>query len=245
MKPIPCFPASDLLRQIPRQDCHIHSTFSDGKATWRAMAEQAEIISLQHITFTEHVNLTSTWVPDYVETIRRAQEDSSFGCRIFLSAEVKAADVFGTPDIHQGYLAQFDYLVGVIHRYPKNGGGLHAFKDLTPEQAQEIDFTVSRNLILHPEVDVIGHLGGVYAHYFGEYAPGMLEELIDLAVGCNKVVELNTNDRYRHQFDRILSHCLATNAWITLGSDAHTTQELGGCIDRVKQRLLAQGQKVG
>ena len=237
MKQVPCFKASQLLRRIPRQDCHLHSTFSDGKASWQAMVEQAAKISLEQITFTDHVNQTSTWVPEYAQTIRRAQQESSFGPQIFLSAEVKAANITGTPDINPEYLRLFDYLVGVIHRYPMNDGGFHRFQDLTPAQAQDIDYSVTRMLILHPDVDVIGHLGGTFSHYFGEYAPGLLEELVDLAVTHGKVVELNSNVRYRHQFERILQQCLASDALITLGSDAHTPEELGGCIGQVEQRL--------
>ncbi len=237
MKQIPCFKASDLLRQVPRQDCHVHSTFSDGKASWSAMVEQADKISLEQITFTDHVNQSSTWVPDYVKTIRQAQSEGRCGENVFLSAEVKAADVSGTPDIAREYLEHLDYLVGVIHRYPKRDGGFHAFVDLTAEQAQEIDYAVSRKLIMHPDVDVIGHLGGTFSHYFGEYAAGQLEELVDLAVACGKVVEINSNLRYRHQFDRILARCIAADALITLGSDAHSIEELGGCVDTVQERL--------
>lgn len=239
----PWFRASVLRHQVPRQDCHVHSTFSDGKATWSAMVEQAAKISLEKITFTEHVNQSSTWVPGYVQTIRNAQKERSFNVDIFLSGEVKAADVDGTPDINPEYLSQFDYLVGVIHRYPKIGGGLHNFKDLTQEQAQDIDFSVSRRLILHPNVHVLGHLGGTFSHYFGEYAVGLLEELVDLAAAHGKVIELNSNDRYRHQFDRILRRCLATDCLITLGSDAHTLDELGGCIGRVEKKMADLPQK--
>lgn len=239
MKQIPCFRASELLRQVPRQDCHVHSTFSDGKASWLAMVEQAEKISLEQITFTDHVNQTSTWVPDYVQTLRQAQSEGRCGENVFLSAEVKAADVSGTPDIAGEYLELLDFLVGVIHRYPKAGGGFHVFKEMTAEQAQEIDYAVSRKLIMHPQVDVIGHLGGTYSHYFGEYAPGLLEDLVDLAVACEKVVEINSNLRYRHQFDRILRRCIAADALITLGSDAHSIEELGGCVAAVQERLAA------
>lgn len=239
----PWFRASALRQQVPRQDCHVHSTFSDGKATWLAMVEQAAKISLEKITFTDHVNQSSTWVPGYVQTIREAQKERTFDVDIFLSAEVKAADVDGTPDIDPEYMGQFDYLVGVIHRYPKTGGGLHVFKDLTREQAQDIDYSVSRRLILHPDVHVLGHLGGTFSHYFGEYAAGLLEDLVDLAATHGKVIELNCNDRYRHQFDRILRRCLATDCLITLGSDAHTLEELGGCIGTVEKKLEDLSQK--
>ena len=240
MKHVPCFRASELLEAIPMQDTHIHTRFSDGRNSYQEYIDRAYDLGLETIAFTEHADDTSPWFPEYVETLRRAHDEHAGKLRVCVSAEVKAAEHDGTPNMSLARMAHVDYLVGVIHRYPMGGDKWHEFDELSAEQALDLDYEISKGLASHPDVDVLGHPGGVYAHYYGSYDESRMRNIVDVANQNGTVIEINSHERYQRHFKMILDRCFELDALITLGSDAHGAEELGDVITATREWVEAR-----
>lgn len=224
----PFFKASTLqTNNIPQIDSHMHTNWTDGRSTFEEYVLRAKELKLESIAFTEHADDKSPWFSEFIFIKDRIRELAS-PVKVYFGAEVKAAHTDGTLSMGEERIHQLDFIMGVLHRYPNGNGGYHSFKDLTPEYAQELDFELSRALLSNPLVDVWGHPGGVYVHYFGAYRESMMRELIALAVRNGKIVEINTNMRYRSVLPVIYDECIARDCLISVGSDAHEVSELGG-----------------
>ena len=55
----------------PRQDMHVHSTFSDGRDPIEGNVAEAEALGLTQLTCVDHVRAGTDWVPEYVAAVRR------------------------------------------------------------------------------------------------------------------------------------------------------------------------------
>lgn len=235
----PFFRAGDLLQGgIPRINAHAHTALTDGKGALEDYVRQAQSLGLTDIAFTEHMDDTSVWFDEYIASRERLQKLAD-PVRVYLAGEIKAADPDGRLNMSPERMKKLDFVVGVLHRYPDGRGGYHAFRDLSPADALEKDFKISLALLKNPLMDVWGHPAGVYAHYFGDYDRARLEYLVEFAADCGKVVELNTNERYRRVFPVILKKCIELNCMVSLGSDAHDVNELGSCAEVVRKALSA------
>lgn len=211
---------------IPKIDAHVHTNLTDGASSFEAYARRARDLDLEAIAFTEHTDDNSMWYDDYL-ALRPRIQDIAAPTKVYFGAEVKLADPSGALSLGQDRIRQLDFIVGVLHRYPDGDGGYVSLESLSPAEAQELDYTLSKALLTNPLVDVWGHPGGVYAKYFGAYRESWLRELVALAVKEGKVVEINTNARYRSVFKVVLEECLARDCLVSLGSDAHHVAELG------------------
>lgn len=222
------FLSSDILTKgtFPKIDAHVHTNWTDGRSTFEEYAIRAVELGLEAIAFTEHADDNSPWFNDYVNIRERIRELAA-PVKIYFGAEVKVSCPDGTINLHPEKIKQLDFVMGVLHRYPDGNGGFQAFRDLSAQEAQEIDFALSKALLSNPLIDVWGHPGGVYATYFGAYQEDMLGELISLAVQEGKVIEINTKHRYRPVLDVIMRECSMHDCLISIGSDAHEVGELG------------------
>jgi putative hydrolase len=227
----PFFKANALLTpNIPRVDAHMHTNWTDGKDSFKDYALRAKELNLDAIAFTEHTDDKSPWFQEYLAIQEEVRELAS-PVKVFFGAEVKAAHTDGTLSMSEERIIKLDFIVGVLHRYPDGNGGYHNFKNLTPEEAQQIDFELTRALLANPRVDVWGHPGGVYVHWFGPYNEKLMRELIRIAEHNNKIVEINTNLRYRSILPVIYDECVTRDCLISVGSDVHQLSELGNVCD--------------
>jgi putative hydrolase len=156
---------------------------------------------------------------------------------VYFGAEVKLASPSGAINISNERAAAADFVVGVLHSYPDGKGGYLKFRDLEPSWAMDWDYQLSKALLTNPAVDVFGHPCGVYANYFGPYNTEKLRELVTLAAENNKVVELNSAERYRHVFPVIFQRCMELDCLVSIGSDAHTTDKLGHVVSFLRNYI--------
>jgi putative hydrolase len=214
---------------IPAVDAHVHTTLTDGRSSFESYARRARELGLEAIAFTEHTDDSSPWYDEYLELRARIREMAA-PTKVYFGAEVKMADPNGALGLGAERISRLDFIVGVLHRYPDGNGGYLSFDDLSPKDALELDYVLSKALLANPVVDVWGHPAGVYAKYFGAYRESWLRELVALAVRQGKVVEINTNPRYRSVFPLIFEECLARDCLVSIGSDAHDVGELGDAV---------------
>ncbi len=103
---------------------HTHSTFCDGKADARTMAEAAFAHHYTHLGFSAHApvpfktrwNLPWERAQSYVETVRAlAQEFEQKGMKIFLGLETDYAPGITMPDNPAYDVFGLDYRIGSVH----------------------------------------------------------------------------------------------------------------------------------
>jgi putative hydrolase len=233
----PFFHARELLRgPVPRIDLHMHTELTDGNGTLADYVARARELNLNAIAFTEHTDDTSDWFPDYVAA-KASIARSAAPIEVYFGCEVKACNHDGAINVSDDRAAMADFVVGVLHSYPNGQGGYHSNKKLPPAEAQELDHRLAMALVTNPIVDVYGHPGGVYSTYFGPYNRELLREQITVAAENGKVIELNSNARYKHVFDLILETCLDLDCLVSIGSDAHDFRQLGHVIEHLDQAL--------
>ena len=233
----PFFRARELLRgQIPRVDAHIHTALTDGRGSLEDYVLQARELGLHAIAFTEHADDTSTWFEEYVASKDRLQKLAG-PVRVYFAAEVKLIRADGALALNPRKIQMLDFVVGVIHRYPDETGNFRPFDTLSPEEAMDMDYRFSLALLSNPLMDVLGHLGGLYSFKFGTYDEAKLKALIVAAASRGRVVEINTNPRYRDAFKPILDTCLDLDCMVSIGSDAHDPSELGHAVRFLRDEL--------
>lgn len=224
--------AETLRESIPAIDLHVHTLLSDGQNTIKEYIKRAQRLGLKQIAFSDHMRKESTWFNAFLKEFEQARGESG-NLEIFKSAEAKL-----TPnddlDIGKEVLNKIDFVIGVIHSYPKRGG-YFKFDELNKEKALNIDIEASVRLIECKDVDVVGHLGGVYHKYFGPYPSSKYKELIKIIKEKNKILEINP--RYISDMKKFLDICFDINPHITIGSDAHSINELGNARVAIQEAL--------
>jgi DNA polymerase (family 10) len=135
-----------------RSDLHMHTVWSDGKATVREMAEAARARGRQYIVITDHSRnatiangLTVERLMQQHEEVRSVDAEMSPDFRVFHGTEMEIrAD--GTLDFPDDVLAQLDFVIASLHV------GLR--------QPREQVTARLLNAIRNPHVDLIGHPRG-------------------------------------------------------------------------------------
>lgn len=234
----PFFPARQLLDHVPRIDAHgLHSTLTDGQASFEDYIRRGKNLGLEAVAITEHASDSATYdFEAYARSKERLQE-LAYPMKLYLAAEVKLASPDGTLDLSSERQAMVDFVVGVLHSYPDGQGGFIFPKKLEREVAQDMDYRLAKALLHNPAVDVWGHPAGVFANFFGPYDEKKLRELISEAAQAGRVIELNSAPRYREVFPIIVETCLELNCFVSIGSDAHHPDQLGHVVGHLETYL--------
>jgi putative hydrolase len=229
-------PARELLERLPAWECHMHTTFSDGAAGVAECAARARALGLTRIIFTEHTEPWKAkgqdWFRRYAAEVRAAARAHEGAMEVFLGLEAPAVDYHGGLELTDAMRAEADFLLGTAHRYP--GLGDRRTRDLAPEECIELEWKTLMALANTPGIDAIAHIGGTCGLYCAPFPEELLVDVVREATRNGLAVELNT--RYHRPISRLLDICIREDARVTIGSDAHTLDEIGGAY----AALLAQ-----
>jgi histidinol phosphatase-like PHP family hydrolase len=218
-----CFPrARDVEATFAHQDFHLHTALTDGAGSLEDYVAVAHELGHRRMAFSEHADNTSQWLQGKYISHRAALRELAVPMELYLGAEVKACDIHGNIDLADDLIVQLDFIMGVVHRYPRAEGGFHSFASLDPAQAMSVDFAVTKALLANPRVDIWGHPCGVYVQRVAPYDPDLLDELVAIATAMNKIVEINVNPRYANAHRPIIESVLRHNPRVSIGSDSHS-----------------------
>lgn len=232
------FPASALPAAAYLTDCHVHTTFTDGKSTVRENLDAAAGRGLRAIAFTEHVRRGCDWFGRFRREVarearRRPDLTTWVGC------EAKALTPTGGLDADAELIAACDLVLGAFHGYPDGHGGWLAPKDLSAFEAAHLEMRATMGLAAHPEVDVIAHVGGLTRRRFGWFPAVYMRAVVREAARAGKAVELNGEYMAPVDLATLLAYCQAEGAWVTLGSNAHHASEVGRIGPLVEAEAIA------
>jgi putative hydrolase len=204
-------------------DKHLHSTWTDGKATVLQIAERAKSLGLKHIAITDHIRESSDYFDDYYSEIRNVSHDLNF--EIYAGFEAKILNFHGDIDVCNAVYEKADLRIASVHRFPI-GRKLFGPKYFNRDIWQAIELELSISAIRGKKMDVLGHPGGMSLRYFGDFPLDYFEEII---FECQKYgIAFDLDFSYHHPIIQKLKPLLAKlNPLISLGSDAHKLEDIG------------------
>lgn len=195
---------------------HVHSTWSDGKASIRAMALAAKELGYRYIAICDHS--PSAYYAGGLDRERLAQQQQeidrlnaeNLGIRILKGAEVDIRPD-GTLDYPDEVLQQLEVVVASVHSHFK-------------QSRQEMTARIVRALE-HPAVQILGHATGRLLLSRAPYEVE-LDAVLETALRLGKIIELNAQP---YRFDvswEILQRWRNRGLMIAVNPDAHAVAEL-------------------
>lgn len=214
-------------------DKHIHSQWSDGKATVQQIVERASEIGLGHIAITDHFRRSSGHFEEYRCQIRKIAQRSPV--RILAGFEVKVADFKGAIDASSDQCKRAELRIASVHRFPIGRRMVDPDK-FSEKQCQEIELELSVAALKKGRFDVLGHPGGMSMRTYGAFPAAFFEEIIS---ECNKAgVAFDLSASYHRQTLNKLKPLLKKyNPFISLSSDAHCLEDVGSCAGMLESDL--------
>ncbi len=201
-----------------RGQLHCHSTYSDGTATVREMAEAARARGYQYLAITDHSRslqvangLSRDRLLKQIDEIAKLNADYDGAFTILTGQEVDIlAD--GSLDGDEDVLAQLDVVVGSVHIRHK-------------ENEAQMTERVCRALE-NPNLDILGHPTGRLLGRREPFAIDM-EAVFARAVETGTVLEINAAPERMDLNDVYARRAKEMGAKLTVNSDAHTPAGLG------------------
>jgi DNA polymerase (family 10) len=203
-----------------RADLHMHSTWSDGRADIRTMAEAARARGYSHIAMTDHsayIGLTHGLDAERLRAQRReiaalnaAYAAQGIPFRILCGVEVDITPE-GSLALPDDVLAELDIVVASAHVQLRQ----------SPEAATERLLRAVRN----PHVDMIGHpVGRMLGSREG--APVDIDALARAAAEHGVLLEVNSGPTRLDLEGPAVRRALELGATIAINSDAHHPDNL-------------------
>jgi putative hydrolase len=206
-------------------DLHVHTSRTDGRADIRSVMHHAVQRGLSRIAFTEHVRRDTTWFPEFARQVR-AEREAYPQLEVLVGCEAKALDTRGSLDATDEILAECDIVLGSVHRFPNGQGGYIDFSTLSQEQFARIEFELALGLLESAPIDVLAHPGGMYFRRYADFPPDMMREILKKSLERGIAVEINTPNL--GDIVAFLRLCTEVNPYVSIGSDMHRLEELGG-----------------
>ena len=218
------FRAEMLTKNIPKIDLHLHTDFVHGHNSIEELARQATKEGLEIIAFTEHARKDSTYISAFLEEIMSVRK--SFDIRILSGVECRIVNTKGDVDTN-GYISgKVDMVIGALHKYPSDMDyEFIATENLSYIEAAEIETEATLNAIEKGVITSLAHPTRSYSEHFCQRFPEEL--LIQILHSCTDngvAFELNAQTKY---LEYIMDVCIKENCLISMGSDAHSIEQVG------------------
>ena len=204
-----------------RGQLHCHSTYSDGKATIREMAQAAAERGYAYLAITDHSRslqvangLSRERLLAQIEEIRALNRELAGRITLLTGQEVDIlAD--GSLDGDEDVLAQLDVVVGSVH--------IRHREDEAQMTARVL------KAVENPHLDILGHPTG---RLLGKREPFPIdiEAVIAAAVRTGTVLEVNAAPERMDLSDVYARRAKDAGARLTVNTDAHSAAGLGGLM---------------
>ena len=243
---------------IYKTDYHIHTTFSDGKATPDDYLAAAISEGISELGFSEHLSLfreNQDWVmnpevaADYVIYINNLKKDSD---KIIIKTGLEVDFFPGKEDETELFLKKLnlDYRIGSVHylgeRTVDMGPEFYVDKNIDAlfESYFEHVMAAARSGLF----DIIGHcdLIRIFRHQPESDPEPLYRKLASAMKEGNVAFELNTNGRNRPLADfypdrRFLHVFREKNVPVCVNSDAHMPSRVGQHFTEAYDLLISAG----
>jgi DNA polymerase (family 10) len=199
-------------------DLQLHTTWSDGQASLEEMAAAVEARGYTYVAITDHSQglgivqgLTPERAREQIAAIRALSASGRFRAHLLAGVELEIlSSGLALPD---EVLAEFDIVLASVH------GGMR--------QAREVVTPRLLAAIANPHVDVIAHPSG---RLLGRRPPIDYdwEAVFSAAAAHDTALEIDGAPERLDLSADLARRALAAGVKLSLGSDAHRPEELGG-----------------
>jgi len=218
---------------IPKQDMHVHSTFSDGKNTIEENIEEAESLGLETLTCVDHVRRDTDWLPSYVEAIRNLRPTTEV--ELICGIEAKLLNTAGDldlPELPDG----IDRIYAADHQVPLEDGPHHprevkeeiASGERSANEVLEAIVESTANAARRHENMVIAHLFSVLPKLGleeSEVPIELIERLAEAADEGGSLIEID--ERWKCPSARTLKPFVARGITVLMSTDSHMREKIG------------------
>ncbi len=228
----------------PRQDMHVHSTFSDGRDPIEGNVAEAESLGLEQLTCVDHVRRDTSWVPEYAAAVRRVAQstDVELACGI----EAKLLDTTGALDLPGG-IGDVDVIYAADHQVPLPEGPTHprevgeriARGELAAGDVLEAIVTATARALDRDTPVVIAHFFSILPK-IGLAEADAPADLIDwLAAETARTGQrIEVSERWRCPSAETLRPFASRGVPILLSTDSHSRDTIGRydhCLDVLRE----------
>lgn len=197
-------------------DIHMHTKYTDGKASIREMAEAAIDLGHKYIAITDHSKrvsvaggLDADEVADQIEELEKI-DDKLDDIKILKGIEVDILED-GTLDLPDDILEKLDFRICSVHYH----------QDLSEKKQTKRILKAMDN----PNFNILAHPTGRQLHERGEMDLDM-EEIMDAAKERGIILELNSSPKRLDLNDHYCKMAKERGVKIEIGTDAHSKSEL-------------------
>jgi putative hydrolase len=218
------------------EDWHVHSTFSDGADTVEVNVDRAVWRGLRRLGCVDHVRRSSTFVPEYVATVRRVRSSSPI--ELSIGVEAKMLDREGRLDLPHDmrgvelvYIADHqwpgprDALDPATVRTAVTNGTLTATDAVTQlvtaTVAAMYRYADTRHLVLAHPFSILPRVG-LDEHDLPDEA---LFQIAGVAVETDTMIE--ASERWRCPNERMIRVCESLGVTMVAATDAHRADDVG------------------
>ena len=119
-----------------------------------------------------------------------------------------------------------DLVMAAVHRFPAEDGSSLPFEDVPADEAVDMELELALRVLENPSVDILAHPFGMS---FRRFKRRPETEKIDtpIAKAASTGVAFEINSRYHPDPWDLISRCQKAGARISLGSNAHSLEEVG------------------
>ncbi|MCC2684658.1 MAG: polymerase/3-5 exonuclease PolX [Paenibacillaceae bacterium] len=216
-------------------DLHMHSNYSDGKNTPEEMIEAAIGIGYEAIALTDHVWITSSWVPAYAAHLQSLKQKYRNDIRIFSGVEAKVTSLAGDIDADPSFDGLVDLVLGSMHRIPKADGYFSKSEQDRYSKKVIIENWLEAfiRLLENPRVDIIAHPLSELKGFRIREEELPMEEITDSIAASGKILELNV--RYNTPDQPVIRLSANKGTAFLISSDSHSVQDLMANSRRVSR----------
>jgi histidinol-phosphatase (PHP family) len=235
-----------------RVDYHVHTIFSDdSREPMESMCQRAVALGLDEVCFTEHLDFDALslgyYKPDaYFDELNRLRE--IYDGRLVIRAGLEISEPHDhQKELEEAHARPYDFILGAVHYWM---GGL--FPSVMRDRNMDVAKCCAaywrevRKTAAVQGYDCVAHFD-FPIRFFGKvvYDDEVIDEIFSLLNKNNTVIELNTSSMRRGLPEPMPGRALLERyaacggKHVTLGSDAHSAEELYEGIDA--SRVLAQG----
>lgn len=222
------------LANLPKVDCHLHTSWTDGADTVEEVYRAALERGLTTILYSEHSRKSSIdWFPKFADEVRALP---TAPCHAYVGTEVKVETRAGAIDTIPAIISHCDFIMASVHRFIDANDVTIQFADIDPAQAVDLEYALTWSVLENPQVDILGHMFGMSYRRFGQVpSDEKIRELIARAAQFGVAVEVNSH--YHPNALRMLKWCQEFDARISFGSNAHELSAVGSIVLKLQQEL--------
>ena len=239
-------------------DYHIHTIFSDGKNDLIDYVDEAVKRKIDEIGFSDHIHfkkavwptMNFTDLPNYVNKITQLKKASKISIKMGLEVDFVPSKMNRLMRMITKF--DFDYLVGSIHAIGDwsfdDERQIHKWKGKNVDEVYQQYFALVQSMTKSGLFDIVGHLDLVKKFDFRpkKDISGLLFETVEIISKSNMCIEVNTAGlrkpcREVYPSEKLIKMCFDKGLPITLGSDAHSPEEVGADFDKAADLLRKIG----